>query len=93
LFSVKYPITQREIRLALGKIYWDWEVPPSWNGEWSEEFYTIPEKTDYNRTADHMQMLEFITAMAWNSEYMHIEQLFIIDLRRVAPLIILSKPR
>jgi hypothetical protein len=77
----------------LGKIYWDKEVPSSWSGEWSEEFYTIPEKTSYNRTADHMQMLEFITAMAWNSEYMHIEQLFISDLRRVAPLIILSKPR
>ena len=77
----------------MGKIYWDKEVPPKWNGDWSNEFQTVPERTGYTRTADHMQMLEYLSKLAWNSEYMHIEQLFISDLRRVAPLIILSNPR
>ena len=77
----------------MGKIYWDKEVPEGWNGEWSTEFTTIPEKTGYTRTTNHMDMLEFISKLVWNSEYMHIERLFISDLRRVAPLIILSKPR
>ena len=77
----------------MGKIYWDKEVPENWNGEWSTEFTTVPEKTDYIRTTTHMQMLEFISKLAWNSEYMHIERLFISDLRRVAPLVILSNPR
>jgi hypothetical protein len=77
----------------MGKIYWDKEVPENWNGEWDTEFNTIPERTGYTRTATHMQMLEFISKLAWNSEYMHIERLFISDLRRVAPLIILSNPR
>ena len=77
----------------MGKIYWDKEVPENWNGDWNTEFNTIPEKTSYTRTATHMQMLEFISKLAWNSEYMHMERLFISDLRRVAPLIILSNPR
>jgi len=77
----------------MGEIYWDKEVPANWNGDWSTEFNTIPEKTGYTRTATHMQMLEFISKLAWNSEYMHIERLFISDLRRVAPLVILSNPR
>ena len=76
--------------IILGKIYWDKQVPDGWNGDWAQEYSTIPEQTDYTRTADHMQMLEYISKMAWNSEYMHIERLFISDLRRVAPLIILA---
>ncbi len=79
--------------VKLGKIYWDKEVPASWNGDYAKEYWTIPEQTDYTRTADHMQMLEYISKLAWSSEYMHIERLFISDLRRVAPLIILSNPR
>ena len=77
----------------MGKIYWDRQVPPDWNGDWGSEYWTIPEQTGYQRTASHMQMLEYISKLAWNSEYMHIERLFISDLRRVAPLVILSNPR
>lgn len=77
----------------MGKIYWDKQVPDGWNGNWAQEYQTIPEKTGYTRTADHIQMLEYISKLTWNSEYMHIERLFITDLRRVAPLIILSNPR
>jgi hypothetical protein len=77
----------------MDKIYWDKEVPEGWNGEWNDEFRTVPEKTQYTRTADHMQMLEFISKITWNSEFIHIERLFFSDLRRISPLIILSNPR
>lgn len=77
----------------MGKIYWDKQVPEGWNGDWDKEYWTIPEQTNYTRTASHMQMLEYISKLVWNSEYMHIERLFISDLRRIAPLIILSNPR
>jgi hypothetical protein len=40
-----------------------------------------------------MQMLEYISKITWNSEFIHIERLFISDLRRISPLIILSNPR
>ncbi len=77
----------------LVRIYWDKAVPEGWNGEWNEEYLTVPEKTDYTRTSTHIQLLEYISKLAWNTEYMHIERLFISDLRRVAPLVILSNPR
>jgi len=77
----------------MGKIYWDKQVPQNWNGDWDMEYWTIPEQSEYQRTCSHMQMLEYISKLAWNSEYIHIERLFISDLRRVAPLVILSNPR
>jgi len=77
----------------MGKIYWDKQVPQNWNNDWDMEYWTIPEQTEYTRTCSHIQMLEYISKLAWNSEYMHIERLFISDLRRVAPLVILSNPR
>jgi hypothetical protein len=77
----------------LGKIYWDKQVPQGWNGDYTRDYWTVPEKTDYKRTASHLQMLEFISNLLWHSEYMHIERLFISELRRVAPLVIVSNPR
>jgi len=68
-------------------------VPEGWNGEWPDELLTTPEKTDYTRTSSHYEVLEFVSKLAWRNEYMHVERLFTSDLRRVAPLVVLSDPR
>ena len=77
----------------MNEIYWDTKVPSDWKESYPEEMRTIPELTDFNRTASHVETLEFISKLAWRSEYIHIERLFISDLRRISPLIIISNPR
>ncbi len=75
------------------KIYWGSECPKNWYGDYPEDLKTVPERTDYTKTASHYQTLEFISKLAWKSEYMHIERMFITELRRQCPLVILSNPR
>ena len=75
------------------KIYWDSQVPLDWTGDHPDELRTVPEESSFTRTASHIETLEFISKLAWRSEYIHIERLFISDLRRISPLVILSNPR
>jgi dipeptidyl-peptidase-4 len=77
----------------LTKRYWGSEVPEGWTGGYSDKLKTIPEKTGFKKTASHYETLEFISTLAWNSEYIHIERMFVSKLRRVCPLVILSNPR
>ena len=53
------------------KIYWGDEVPVNWTGDWAEEFLTTAEKTNYESTSSHRDVLEFINVMRWNSEFVH----------------------
>ena len=75
------------------KIYWDSQVPPDWTGNHPDELRTVPEESSFSRTTNHQETLEFISKLAWRSEHIHIERLFISDLRRISPLVILSNPR
>jgi len=77
----------------LTKIYWDSQVPSDWTGNPPKELRTVPEESNFTRTSNHQETLEFISNLTWRSEYIHIERLFISDLRRISPLIILSNPR
>jgi hypothetical protein len=77
----------------LKELFWGSQVPSNWRESYQEELLTIPELTDFTRTANHLESLEFISKLAWRTEYIHIERLFISDLRRVSPLIIISNPR
>ena len=74
-------------------IYWGSSIPERWNGEWIERFQTVPEKTDYKRTSSNYQVIEYLTELAWSNENMHIERMFISDLMRIAPLIVMADPR
>ena len=74
-------------------IYWGSSVPEGWNGDWPEKIQTIPEKTEYKRTASNYQVIEYLTKLAWSNENMHIERMFISDLRRIAPYIVIAEPR
>ena len=75
------------------KIYWGSECPENWSGDYPDDLKTIPEQTDFTKTASHYETLEFISKLAWKSEYMHIERMFITELRRQCPLVILANPR
>jgi len=77
----------------LDQIFWGSSVPERWCGDWPVELQTVPEKTEFTRTASHLEVLEYVSKLVWRSEFMHVERLFVSDLRRVAPLVVLSNPR
>jgi hypothetical protein len=75
------------------EIYWGDEVPEKWNGDWPEKFQTIPEKTDFKKTTSSYEILEFIDTLKWNSENVHVFTMFISELRRQCPVVVMSNPR
>ena len=75
------------------KIYWGDEVPAGWTGKWSPDLLTVPERTNYARTTDTLQLHEWIAALKLKSENMHVVRMFTSPLRKVAPAIVLSNPR
>src|SRR5688572_183416 len=75
------------------KIYWGDEVPAGWNGKWPQELQTVAERTNYTRTMSTLQLHEWINALKWKSEHMHVLDMFISPMRKVAPAIVLANPR
>lgn len=75
------------------KIYWGDAVPKGWNGTWPATLQTVPEKTRYTRTATHMEVLEFIDALRWSSDKVHVFSVYTSPMRRICPAIVLANPR
>lgn len=75
------------------KIYWGDSVPDNWNGDWPDKYLTTPEKTNYERTSSAIDILEFINACRWNSEYMHVISMYTSPLGRNCPVVVLANPR
>jgi hypothetical protein len=75
------------------KIYWGDAVPKGWNGKWPAKLLTVPEKTNFERTAMTMDVLEFIDALRWNSDKVHVFSVYTSPLRRICPAIVLANPR
>lgn len=75
------------------KIYWGDSVPKAWNGSWSAKFLTVPEKTKYERTTSSYELLEFIDMLKWNSENVHVVNMYTSAMRKVCPVVILANPR
>ncbi len=75
------------------KIYWGKEVPDGWNGNWPAEFQTIPEKTNYEKTTSSYQVHEFINVLQWNSENVHVFNMFTSELGKICPVVVLANPR
>ena len=78
---------------AAQKIYWGNSVPEGWNGSWEAKFLTVPEKTNYERTTSSYEILEFIDALKWNSENVHVVNMYTSTLRKVCPVVVLANPR
>jgi len=75
------------------RIYWGDAVPIEWNGGWPDELRTVAERSDYTRTMSTLQLHEYISVLKWRSEHVHVLNLFVSPLRRVAPAIVLANPR
>ncbi|MFC1729936.1 M14 family metallopeptidase [candidate division KSB1 bacterium] len=74
-------------------IYWGGDVPEGWNGNWPDKFRTVPEKTDFNRTTSSLEVHEFFSTLKWNSECVHVINMFTSELRNVCSAIVLANPR
>jgi hypothetical protein len=74
-------------------ILWGDEVPEGWNGQWPEEYLITPEKTNYERTSSFHDILEFVDILRWNSEYVHIENMFTTPRGRSGFAAVLANPR
>ncbi len=75
------------------EIYWGDAVPEKWNGEWPENFQTVPEKAGFAKTTSSYQVLEFIDMLKWNSENVHVFTMFTSEMRRQCPVVVLANPR
>ena len=78
---------------AAQKIYWGDSVPAGWNGKWPAKFLTVPERTNFARTASSTDVLEFIDTLRWSSDKMSIINMFTTTLRRTCPAVVLANPR
>jgi hypothetical protein len=78
---------------AAQKIYWGDSVPAGWNGKWPAKYLTVPEKTNFARTASSTDVLEFIDAVRWSSDKVTIINMFTTSLRRTCPAVVLANPR
>ncbi|MGD8817394.1 MAG: M14 family zinc carboxypeptidase [Acidobacteriota bacterium] len=78
---------------AQQRIYWGDGVPSGWNGQWPDSLRTIPERTDFTRTMSTLDLQEFIVQLKLASENVHVVDMFISPLRKVAPAIVLANPR
>jgi hypothetical protein len=75
------------------QIYWGDSVPKGWNGNWAAKYLTVPEKTQYERTATSQEILEFIDVLRWNSDKVHVFSVYTSPQRRICPAIVLASPR
>lgn len=75
------------------KIYWGEDVPDGWNGTWPEKLQTVAEKSNYERTADNKEILEYLNVLRWTSDKVQTFTVYISPLRHVCPAIVLANPR
>lgn len=75
------------------KIYWGNEVPKGWNGSWPAKYLTVAEKTNYTRTASSYDIQEYLSILKWNSEHVHVINMFTSPLRKVGSAVVMANPR
>lgn len=75
------------------RIFWGDEVPPGWNGKWTADLLTVPERTGWTRTTSTLQLHEWIAALKLKTEFLHVETMFRSPLGKAAPVMILANPR
>jgi hypothetical protein len=78
---------------AAPKIFWGNDVPRGWSGSWADALRIVPEKTGFARTTSTLQLLEFVDAIRWRSENLHIFSMYTSPLGRTCPVLVLAAPR
>lgn len=73
--------------------YWGNNVPENWNGEWPVKLQTKSEKANFSYTANHEDVLDYFSMLKWNSENVHVFNMFTSDLGRTSPVLVMSNPR
>jgi hypothetical protein len=81
------------IVLSAQTIHWGDAVPKGWNGTWPTDLLTVPERTAFTRTMSTLQLHEFINALKWKTDRLHVVNMFVSPMRKVAPAIVISNPR
>jgi hypothetical protein len=79
--------------LAAQHIYWGDSVPRGWAGQWPADLRTAAEQSRFTRTLSTLQLHEYINTLKWKSDRLHVLSMFTSPLRKVAPAIVISKPR
>ena len=79
--------------LAAQRVFWGDSVPRGWTGEWPAELRTVAENSRFTRTISTLQLHEYINTLKWKSDRLHVIRMFTSPLRKVAPALVLSKPR
>lgn len=74
-------------------ILWGDEVPKGWAGVWPADLRTRPERTAFTRTTSTSDLLDFVSAIRWKSEWVHVFPAFTSPLGKIAPAIVLARPR
>lgn len=74
-------------------ILWGDDVPAGWNGKWTADLQTVPERTRWTRTVSTLQLHEWIAAFKLKTEFLHVETMFRSPLGKAAPVMILANPR
>ena len=75
------------------KIYWGDAVPPGWTGSWPDSLRTVAERSSYARTMSSLQLHEWVNALRWRSEHVHVLNMFTSPRGNIAPAIVLANPR
>lgn len=88
-FLLTLPMTTADAQ----HIYWGDSVPKAWNGQWPSELQTVAERSHFTRTMSTLQLHEYIDALKWKSDRMHVINMFVSPMRKAAPAIVLSNPR
>ena len=79
--------------LAAQHVYWGDSVPNGWNGQWPSELRTVAEQSRFTRTMSTLQLHEYIDALTWKTDRMHVISMFVSPMRKVAPAMVLANPR
>lgn len=79
--------------LAAQRVYWGDSVPRGWNGQWPLDLRTAAERSHFTRTMSTLQLHEFIDALKWKSDRMHVINMFTSPMRKVAPAVVIANPR
>ena len=61
--------------------------------QWSEEFITIPEKTNYTQTSTHKDVMKFVNAAKTKSPLVHVETIATSLEGRAVPMLVLANPK
>ena len=78
---------------AAAEIYWGNDVPRAWSGTWPMELRTVPERSGYVRTTSSLELLEYIDALRWRSDKIHLFSMYTSPLGKTCPVLVLAAPR